>query len=203
MTLKRKLAQTDSVKFRKKTVPKMTKDAGIYVICDLDKTPLYVGQSVSTGDRLQRHLTSARCDLIADCRIDPSEMAYIHIHKTTDMSLDEHESTIYWCLTNLGYQLVNSKPPNRLLAKEMKLYPEPNETWQVLPDADIEYQRHPCRRLSRQIEHCKKIADYFAISKTDENIYKAIGFHVKRINKFYNGIVMNPSMFDDDGDMGI
>lgn len=51
--------------FRRNAVRSLTNEVGVYVLCDLDQIPIYVGQS-SDGirARVRRHLTSARSDII-------------------------------------------------------------------------------------------------------------------------------------------
>ena len=51
--------------FRNKACGSLTSEIGVYVLCDLDKTPIYVGQSKDgIRSRVRRHLTSARSDII-------------------------------------------------------------------------------------------------------------------------------------------
>ena len=57
--------------FRRRAVRTLTNKVGVYVLCDLDQVPIYVGRS-SDGirARVNRHLTSARSDIIANRQID-------------------------------------------------------------------------------------------------------------------------------------
>lgn len=56
--------------FRKQAVAQLTRQIGVYVLCDLDNVPVYVGQSKDgIRQRVQRHLTSARSDVIANRQI--------------------------------------------------------------------------------------------------------------------------------------
>ena len=49
----------------------LTNEIGCYVLCDLDAVPMYVGQSTNgIRSRVNRHLTSARSDIIANRQID-------------------------------------------------------------------------------------------------------------------------------------
>jgi len=53
--------------FRNKACGRLTGEIGVYVLCPLDKTPMYVGQSKDgIRSRVRRHLTSARSDIIAN-----------------------------------------------------------------------------------------------------------------------------------------
>src|SRR5581483_4438612 len=64
--------------FRRKAVRTLTNEVGVYVLCDLDQVPIYVGRS-SDGirARVNRHLTSARSDIIANRQIDVWEIAWV------------------------------------------------------------------------------------------------------------------------------
>src|SRR5262245_29325077 len=60
----------------------LTREIGVYAICDLDNIPIYVGQTVSKKERgiigrVRRHLTSARSDLIGNRQLDPWELAFV------------------------------------------------------------------------------------------------------------------------------
>ena len=64
--------------FRRKAVRTLTNEIGCYVLCDLDQVPIYVGQSVDgIRSRVNRHLTSARSDIIANRQIDIWEIAWV------------------------------------------------------------------------------------------------------------------------------
>lgn len=67
--------------FRQVQMKKLTDDIGVYVLCDLDGVPIYVGQSVKgIRGRARRHLTSARSDIIANRQVDPWEIAYVQAY---------------------------------------------------------------------------------------------------------------------------
>jgi len=64
--------------FRRRAVRTLTAKIGCYVLCDLDQVPIYVGQSVDgIRSRVNRHLTSARSDIIANRQIDVWEIAWV------------------------------------------------------------------------------------------------------------------------------
>src|SRR5665213_1553932 len=74
--------------FRRKAVRTLTDVIGCYVLCDLDQVPIYVGQSVAgIRSRVNRHLTSARSDIIANRQIDVWEIAWVWTHPVSDRSL--------------------------------------------------------------------------------------------------------------------
>lgn len=64
--------------YRRKQVRTLTNKIGCYVLCDLDRVPLYVGQSKDgIRARVNRHLTSARSDIIANRQVDVWEIAWV------------------------------------------------------------------------------------------------------------------------------
>src|SRR3954451_6290676 len=67
-----------NLEFRRKAVRTLINVVGVYVLCDLDRIPIYVGRS-SDGirARVNRHLTSARSDIIANRQIDVWEIAWV------------------------------------------------------------------------------------------------------------------------------
>jgi len=66
----------DPKTFRARQLSLLTNLIGVYALCDLDGMPVYVGQSTDgIRARVQRHLTSARSDVIANRMIDVWEIA--------------------------------------------------------------------------------------------------------------------------------
>jgi hypothetical protein len=73
--------------FRRASVRKLTNEIGCYVLCDLDQIPMYVGQSTDgIRARVNRHLTSARSDIIANRQIDVWEIAYVWAYPIKEKS---------------------------------------------------------------------------------------------------------------------
>src|ERR1700729_1039743 len=71
--------------FRRRAVRTLTNDIGCYILCDLDQVPIYVGQSVDgIRSRVNRHLTSARSDIIANRQIDVWEIAWVWAYPAKD-----------------------------------------------------------------------------------------------------------------------
>src|SRR3954447_23309792 len=71
--------------FRRKAVRTLTTEIGCYALCDLDEVPIYVGQSVDgIRARVNRHLTSARSDIIANRQVDVWEIAYVRAWPVED-----------------------------------------------------------------------------------------------------------------------
>ena len=55
----------DIKKHRKDSLRSLTNEIGVYALCDLDRNPMYIGQSKDgIRTRVSRHITSARSDVI-------------------------------------------------------------------------------------------------------------------------------------------
>ena len=71
--------------FRRRAVRSLTNEIGCYVLCDLDQVQIYVGQSVDgIRSRVNRHLTSARSDIIANRQIDVWGIAWVWAYPVKD-----------------------------------------------------------------------------------------------------------------------
>ena len=71
MSKKPSAPRLSNLAFRKNALRELTNEIGVYTLCDLDGVPIYVGQSVDgIRARVNRHLTSARSDIIANRQID-------------------------------------------------------------------------------------------------------------------------------------
>src|SRR5579872_4531269 len=66
------------VGFRRAAARKIPAGIGVYALCDLDGVPIYVGKSeVGIRKRANRHITSARSDVIANRMLDVWEVASV------------------------------------------------------------------------------------------------------------------------------
>lgn len=112
-----------SLSFRYRAVRTLTNKIGVYVLCDLDDVPIYVGQSTDgIKARVQRHLTSARSDIIANRQIDVWEIAWVRAYPVDDRNeIDLLENTIfhyYDARRPLMNGKVPPKPPSELVVPE-------------------------------------------------------------------------------------
>src|SRR5579864_1020917 len=82
--------------FRRKAVRTLTNQIGCYVLCDLDQVPIYVGQSVDgIRARVNRHLTSARSDIIANRQVDVWEIAWVWAYPTDGAGIPALEDALF------------------------------------------------------------------------------------------------------------
>lgn len=170
--------------FRKKALRQLPGQTGVYVLCDLNEVPIYVGQSTDgIRARVLRHLTSARSDVIANRMIDVWEVAYVWAWPLEDkaqITLLEH--VLYHRFHRKSRLMNGSVPPNpgRLA------FPEPQRSRvQILPDAEIASRVRPEHRLPRQIAQFNQLMDYILIVKDAEHLREALQAHFERLSRYY------------------
>ena len=172
--------------FRRRAVRTLTDRTGCYVLCDLDEVPIYVGQSTDgIRSRVNRHLTSARSDIIANRQIDVWEIDLI-------------ETTLYHEFHPRS-PLMNGKTPK---APERAIpLPEPFQRVQVMADPEIQEKRDPSLRLPRQAEHYSQIVAHFLAVKQSKEIAGAMEAHFQRL-KTYHRRLLGLAVAEDgpDGD---
>ena len=184
-------------KFRKKAVASLTPVIGVYVLCDLDGVPLYVGQSVQgIRSRVSRHLTSARSDIIANRQLDVWEVAYVWAYPVKDKAdIAPLEARLYHTF-NPKSQLINGTVPAVPTTDEE--VPEPAQKVQVMSDAEISARREPVQRLPRQAAHYAQIVGHFLEVKESKQIGKAMSAHFQRLSKYHGKLLGIASAADDE-----
>ncbi|GAK34338.1 hypothetical protein JCM17846_33270 [Iodidimonas nitroreducens] len=113
-------------KFRKTAVGTLTTQIGVYVLADLDNVPIYVGQSKDgIRKRVQRHLTSARSDVIANRQIDVWEVAYVWAFPIDDAEVISALEAALFHQLHPQSRLMNGKlPPSHLLTSRFLNHPQ-------------------------------------------------------------------------------
>jgi hypothetical protein len=174
--------------YRRKAVRTLTNEIGCYVLCDLDQVPIYVGQSVDgIRTRVNRHLTSARSDIIANRQVDVWEIAWVWAYPV------ENKDDIGAIEDALFHQfhpksaLMNGKVP-KTPTQKMKV-PSPFQTVQVMADAEIAEKKDPALRLPRQAEHYSQIVGHFLAVKNSKEIAGAIQAHFERLQKYHRKLL--------------
>lgn len=146
--------------FRRRALGALTTKIGVYTLCDLDETPIYVGQSVDgIRARVNRHLTSARSDVIANRQIDVWEIAYVKAWPVNNVGDIARLEAILYRMFDHQKRLMNGSIP-QLIGTMPADVPSPAQTIQVMADEDIRIRRDPALRLPRQIEHIGRLVDY-------------------------------------------
>jgi len=174
--------------FRRRAVRTLTNQIGCYVLCDLDQVPIYVGQSTDgIRARVNRHLTSARSDIIANRQIDVWEIAWVWTYPVDDRSDITPLETALFHAFHPESALMNGKvPPAPLRAVRV---PRPAQIVQVMADAEIVEKLDPALRLPRQAEHYSQIVGHFLAVKNSREIAGAIQAHFERLHKYHRQLL--------------
>ena len=174
--------------FRRKAVRTLTNKVGCYVLCDLDQVPLYVGQSRDgIRARVNRHLTSARSDIIANRQVDVWEIAWVWAYPIeTPEEITPMETVLFHAFHPLS-ALMNGKVPP--LPTNKAPIPTPFQIVQVMSDSEIAEKLDPALRLPRQAEHYSQIVGHFLAIKNSKEIAGAIQAHYQRLSKYHRQLL--------------
>jgi hypothetical protein len=170
------------IDFRRRAVRTLTNSIGCYVLCDLDQVPIYVGQSRDgIRARVNRHLTSARSDIIANRQVDVWEIAWVWAYAVDSLDgIGSLEDGLFHRF-HANSRLMNGRvPPSSLIE-----IPEPTQIVQVMPDEEIADKRDPALRLPRQAEHYTQIVGHFLAVKNSPEIALAIQAHFARLERYH------------------
>lgn len=174
--------------YRKRAVRSLTNQIGVYVLCDLDKVPIYVGQSKDgIRSRVARHLTSARSDIIANRQIDVWEIAWVLAYPVeTKAEIDPLEGLLFHHFNPIS-QLMNGSipatPPEGIEA------PEPSQVVQVMSDQEIADKIDPAQRLPRQAGHYTQIVGHFLAVKNSTQVARAMDAHFNRLARYHGKLL--------------
>jgi hypothetical protein len=184
--------------FRRRALRKLTDRIGCYALCDLDQTPIYVGKSIDgIRSRVNRHLTSARSDIVANRQIDIWEIAWVWAYPVAEKAeIDDLEVALFHAFHPKS-ALMNGKAPKPPLRRPDA--PEPEQKIQVMADDEIREKRDPALRLPRQAEHYSQIVGHFLAVKNSREIAGAIEAHFERLQKYHRELL---GLADDiEGDL--
>lgn len=166
----------------------VTTQIGVYVLCDLDQVPIYVGKS---GDgiraRVRRHLTSARSDIVANRQIDVWQIAWVWTYPTATKAESLLLEAALFHYFDAQSALMNGR--QFLRPTEEFLIPEPTQKIQVMSDAEIAEKRDPALRLPRQAEHYSQIVGHFLAVKNSDEIARAIQAHFVRLERYHRQLL--------------
>jgi hypothetical protein len=186
--------------FRRKAVRTLTNKIGCYVLCDLDEVPIYVGQSIDgIRSRVNRHLTSARSDIIANRQVDIWEIAWVWTYPVENKAdIGAIEDALFHEFHQRS-ALMNGKVP-KPQSHRIGL-PEPFQRVQVMASEEIEEKKDPALRLPRQAEHYSQIVGHFLAVKNSKEIAGAIQAHFERLQKYHKELLgLATEVEGDNGD---
>lgn len=172
--------------FRSTAVSTVTSDVGVYILCDLDGVPMYVGSGTSESqkgmrDRVQRHLTSARSDIIANRQVDIWEIAYVQTYSIDAQHVLHLESHLYH-LYNAQRPLMNGKIPP-ILPHPNFLIPNPIIT-QVMDSNEIINRQEIRNRLRRQANHYTSLVNHIIEVKESNELKRSLQAHLERLQRY-------------------
>ncbi len=177
---------TDFV-FRKRAVRTLTTSIGVYALCDLDNTPIYVGQSKDgIRSRVARHLTSARSDIIANRQIDVWEIAYVWAYpaESSDM-INALEAQLFHAFHSRSQLMNGTVPP----IGNFGPVPDPAQVVQVMSDDEIRARQDATQRLPRQAGQYAQIVGHFLAVKNSPQIARAMDAHFERLQKYHRTLL--------------
>lgn len=185
-------------KFRKDAVKTLVTEIGVYILCDLDGVPLYVGQSTDgIRQRVARHLTSARSDIIANRQLDVWEVAYVWTYPVkTKNEISALEALLYHHF-NPKSQLINGTVPPK--PDDFSTAPEPAQKVQIMSNENIAARQDPTQRLPRQANHYAEIVGHFLEVKQSKQIAKAMAAHFQRLLRYHKRLLGIATRADDEG----
>ncbi|PZO88858.1 MAG: excinuclease ABC subunit C [Sphingomonas sanxanigenens] len=186
--------------YRRKQVRTLTNRIGCYVLCDLDGVPLYVGQSRDgIRSRVNRHLTSARSDIIANRQVDVWEIAYVWAYPLDSAAeITPLEDALFHAFHPKS-ALMNGRVPQA--PHPPIVIPSPEQIVQVIADAEIMEKRDPALRLPRQAEHYSQIVGHFLAVKNSPEIALAMQAHFQRLQKYHRDLLkLSTAIEGDEGD---
>ncbi|WP_024351060.1 GIY-YIG nuclease family protein [Aurantimonas coralicida] len=184
-----------AIAYRAKALKNLTNQIGVYILADLDNVPIYVGQSTDgIRARVNRHLTSARSDIIGNRQLDVWEVAYVWAFPVSARSeIGPLESRLIHHYDPKS-QLVNGTTPVK--TKSAGDVPTPSQVVQVLSDDDLKERLDPAQRLPRQANHYARIVDHFLTVKSSKQIARAMDAHFDRLKKYHASLLGKAT---DDG----
>lgn len=173
--------------FRRRAVRTLTNAIGCYVLCDLDQIPIYVGQSIDgIRARVNRHLTSARSDIIANRQVDVWEIAWVWAYPVRERAeIGPLEDALFHHY-HAQSPLMNGKVPR---AGSRTDVPAPGQVVQVMSDQEIAEKRDPALRLPRQAEHYSAIVGHFLAVKNSREIALAMQAHFARLERYHRRLL--------------
>jgi hypothetical protein len=198
----------DPIPFRIRSVCSLPKATGVYALCDLDETPIYVGQSVDgIQDRVRRHLTSARSDVIANRQLDVWEIAYVWAWPVAEkrkltpsakkLGIAPEEKAQIELIERWLYHKYNAESPlvNGTVVQPVTkaeadtLVVPQRQRVQVMAEEEIAARRQPARRLPRQAEHFRNLLDHMLNVKNKKELRRALQAHFGRLERYYRGFL--------------
>lgn len=183
--------QPELQRYRHSQLSGLTNEVGVYSLADLDNVPLYIGKSTDgIRTRVQRHLTSARSDVIANRQLDVWEVGYVWAWPMPGAS-EAEIATVERYLIHFHHSkkaLINGSIPTP--PDSTPNIPKLQEII-VLPLAELESRRNPVLRMPRQADHFRSLISYILEVKDNDELRRTLAAHFERLSDYYNRF-LNP-----------
>lgn len=174
--------------YKKAALGGLPKGTGVYALCDLDETPIYVGQSTDgISARVRRHLTSARSDVIANRQVDVWEIAYVWAWPMSDNDrIAPLEHHLFHQFNNKS-PLVNGAippdpgPPDFHVPEKVRV--------QVMDDSEIDVRKDLAMRYPRQILHFGSLVDYILNTQDKPHLRRALQVYFNRLSTYHEAFL--------------
>ena len=186
---------------RKQSLGDLSNHVGVYALCDLDRNPIYIGQSsdgIST--RVSRHLTSARSDVIANRQLDIWEICEVWAwpignklppgapkdEKDRQKHFINDLETYFINYYNAISPLVNGKLPAP--TEVMPELPE-KQVVEIMTQEERSQRLDPSRRLPRQMEHLTNLFSHIIEVKNNPEQRRMLRVHFNRATTYYKNFM--------------
>ena len=167
----------------------MPSPIGVYALCDLDEIPIYVGQSKDgIRNRVRRHLTSARSDVIANRQLDVWEVAFVWGWPVEHAEMLDPLECHLFHLFNDTNTLMNGSVPEKVQLD----FPMPDRIRvQLMTDEEILTRQAPERRLPRQAAQFGQLLDHILNIKDSNELHRSLTAHYQRLSSNYEKFINN------------
>lgn len=183
--LKPKTAPSAILRYRSQNAKRVPGGIGVYALCDLEEVPIYVGQSTDgIRARVNRHITSARSDVIANRQVDVWEIAFVWCWPVSKSGyLNDLESYLFHKFHSKS-RLMNGTIPQKITRLS---FPAPEcFRVQLMPNEEIKSRLQLERRLPRQAKHFGDLLDHFLNVKDSAQLLFALKAHFQRLSKYFS-----------------
>lgn len=179
------------VRYRKKAAKGIPAGIGVYALCDLDGVPIYVGTSKDgIRARVNRHITSARSDVIANRMVDVWEIAFVMCWRVKRLDQLRPLEAFLYHRFHPRSRLMNGTVPPRLKTLPFSL---PQEiTVRLMPEEEIESRRRVELRLPRQAKHFTDLLDHYLNVKDSTELHLALQAHFERLKDYFKRLPTSP-----------
>lgn len=182
---------SEIIRVRHLNVGTLTNAIGVYALCDLDKIPIYIGLSMDgIKKRVQRHLTSARSDVIANRQLDVWEVSEVWawpLPGATEQQVTELETWLinkYNTINPLVNGVIPDKPSTRPTVPTKVVIT-------LMDEPERESRREASRRLPRQLDHLTDLFSHILEVKNNKEQRRMLRVHFNRVKKHYIDFMTN------------